>query len=70
MNLAFRKDLLKSYKLLNVDMRYDQFKETFMQVLDCYAPKKTKIVRGNNEPFMNKVLSKAFMHRSKLKNRL
>ena len=26
------------------------------------------MVRGNNAPFMNKILSKAFMHRSKLKN--
>ena len=39
-----------------------------MKVLDWHAPKKTKTVRGNNAPFMNKVLSKAFMHRSKLKN--
>ena len=30
---------------------------------------KKKIVRGNNAPFMNKTLSKAFMHRAKLKNR-
>ena len=30
---------------------------------------KKKIVRGNNAPFMNKNLSKAFMHRSKLKNK-
>ena len=40
-----------------------------MQVLNWHAPKKTKVVRGNNSPFINKVLSKAFMHRSKLKNR-
>ena len=26
-------------------------------------------MRGNNAPFMNQTLSKAFMHRSKLKNR-
>ena len=30
---------------------------------------KKKVVRGNNAPFMNRTLSKAFMHRSKLKNR-
>ena len=29
---------------------------------------KQRIVRGNNQPFMNKTLSNAFMHRSKLKN--
>ena len=26
-------------------------------------------MRGNNAPFMNKTLSKAFMHRARLKNR-
>ena len=30
---------------------------------------KKKFLRGNNAPFMNKTLSKAFMHRSKLKNK-
>ena len=49
-------------------MKYDEFKQTFMKVLDCHAPKKTKVVRGDNAPFINKALSKAFMHRSKLKN--
>ena len=29
---------------------------------------KKKLIRGNNAPFMNQILSKAFMHRSKLKN--
>ena len=30
---------------------------------------KKKFIRGNNAPFMNKSLSQAFMHRSKLKNK-
>ena len=50
-------------------MSYDDFKEIFMKVLNLYAPMKRKIVRGNNATFMNKNLSKAFMHRSKLKNK-
>ena len=50
-------------------MSYDDFKEIFMKVLNLYAPMKKKIVRGNNAPFINKTLSKAFMHRSKLKNK-
>ena len=49
-------------------IQYDEFKHIFMKVLDWHAPKKTKTVRGNNAPFMNKVLSKVFMHRSKSKN--
>ena len=50
------------------NMRYDDFKEIFMKTLDKHAPRKTKILRGNNAPFMNKILSKAMMHRSRLKN--
>ena len=42
-------------------------KDIFMQVLNDLAPKKQE-VGGNTQPFMNTVLSKAFMHRSKLKN--
>ena len=37
-----------------------------MTFLNTYSPMKKKI--GNNAPFMNKTLSKEFMHRSKLKN--
>ena len=50
-------------------MSYDDFKEIFMKVLNLHAPMKKKLVRGNNAPFMNKDLSKAFMHRSILKNK-
>ena len=48
-------------------MKYDEFKECFMNALDKHAPIKKKTLRGNNAPFMNKTLTKAFMHRSKLK---
>ena len=59
--------------LLNIDnasMNREKFKDIFMQILNKYAPMKKKCIRGNNAPFMNKTLCKAFMHRSKLKNRL
>ena len=49
-------------------MTYDQFKDIFMATLDWHAPLKKKAVRGNSAPFMTKTLSKAFMHRSKLRN--
>ena len=49
-------------------MNYDDFKEIFMTTLEKHAPSKTKILRGNNAPFMSKKLSKEIMHRSKLKN--
>ena len=41
----------------------------FVSAWNSHAPVKKKVVRGNNAPFMNRTLSKAFMHRSKLKNR-
>jgi len=46
----------------------DKFKNIFNEVLDNHAPQKQKVVRGNNAPFMNKILSKEFMKRARLKN--
>ena len=40
-----------------------------MAILNKHAPMEKKFIRGNNAPFMNKTLSQAFMHRSKLKNK-
>ena len=65
----FRNELLKNLQMFDKNiLSYDKFKEIFLLVLNQHAPKKQKIVRGNNAPFMNKKLSKAFMHRAKLKN--
>ena len=47
----------------------DSFKKYFMSTLNKHAPIKEKLVKGNNAPFMNKTLSKAFMLRAKLKNK-
>ena len=38
-----------------------------MEELNKLAPIKSKTIRGNNAPFMNKTLRKAIMHRSRLK---
>ena len=66
----FRHDLSSALSnLLNEDTNYDDFKKVYIDMLDLHAPMKKKFVRGNNAPFMNKTLSKAFMHRSKLKNK-
>ena len=54
----FRNDLIwKLDNLYDEIINYDYFKSIFMKVLDKHAPS-------------NNFLSKAFMHRSKLKNRL
>ena len=39
-----------------------------MLVLNKHTPMKKMNIRGINAPFMNKILSKAFMHRARLKN--
>ena len=65
----FRNDLKNCLQNCNHEtIQYDEFKDIFMKVLNYHAPTKQRVVRGNNQPFMNKTLSKAFMHRSKLKN--
>ena len=67
---SFRTSLRNSLnRLMNENSTYKDFKEIYMKVLNIHAPQKKKIVRGNSAPFMNKILSKAFMHRAKLKNR-
>ena len=40
-----------------------------MRALDVCAPKKTKYVRANNSPFLNKNISKRIMTRSRLRNK-
>ena len=47
---------------------YSSFKDMFKKVVDKHAPMKSKLIRGTHAPFMNKELSKAIMHRSRLKN--
>ena len=52
----------------NSDM-YSTFSDIFRSVLDRHSPLKWKMIRGNQEPFMTKQLSKAIMNRCKLRNR-
>ena len=50
-------------------MTIDIFIALFKEVLDRHAPSKKKMIRGNQAPFMNKTLSKAFMTRARLRNK-
>ena len=52
-----------------LDIQYDKFEEVFMGRLNEHAKMKVKIVRANSAPFMNKILSKAVMSRSRLHNK-
>ena len=66
--LELSNELLLNCELNNIT--YAEFKHIFMRVLNQHAPLKTKIIRANNAPFMNKSLRKHIMTRSRLKNKL
>ena len=46
---------------------YKNFESIFMKTLEENAPIKTKIIRGNNKPHMNRTLCRAIMKRSTTK---
>ena len=66
--VVFR-DELKEELIRTQVITIDDFIAIFKKVLDRHAPSKKKIVRGNQAPFMNKTLSKAFMTRARLRNK-
>ena len=55
------------HKLNNCSKKYKNFEKTFENVLNAHAPKKTKFLRGNQKPHVDKNLHKAIMKRSELK---
>ena len=64
---SFKEDL--SDVLAACTNSYETFEDAFKTFLDKYASKKKKWLRGNNKPHVNKMLRKAIMKRSKLKNK-
>ena len=69
----FMKDLQKlpfinCKQIENKDAAYDLFKNLFKTIVDQHAPLKIEFIHGTHAPFMNKELSKAIMHKSKLHN--
>ena len=63
----FRMDL--ENKLEKCPKHHENFEKTFVNVLDAHAPRKTKVLRGNHKPHVDKNLRKAIRKRSKLKNK-
>ena len=55
---------------LNVDDAYEHITKTFRAIVDKHAPLKTKILRGNTAPFMNRDLRKGIYTRSRLQKKL
>ena len=66
----FRRELLKALNCHNKrGMTYDIFEGIFVRLHSSHAPLKEMYVRANGASFMNKTLSKAFMTRSRLRNK-
>ena len=67
---------LEDVKLKNLSRKTDDSNENyeflsyqFQSVINKHAPLKTKIVQGNNFPFVNKSLRKEIYKRSALRNK-
>ena len=60
-------DILCNVKSGTID--YDTFETVCIELLKRHAPLKEKYLRANNQPFMNKSLSKAVMTRTRLRNK-
>ena len=48
----------KCLKIRDSEVAYESFKDTFLSITNKHAPLKTKMLRGNQVPFMTKELSK------------
>ena len=64
---AFHTDLQS--KLEEGPKVYQNFGETFLRVLDAHALRKTRVLRGNHKPHVDKNLCKAIMKRLILKRK-
>ena len=68
-NHKFRNTSVKELSLTNTwNKDISNFIDVCVGSLDKHAPFKKKYTRGNHLPFINKELSKAITHRSKLRN--
>ena len=70
-NDNFREHLLSALAMENrdTDNGLGKFLIVCVKTLDRFAPYKKKYLRGNNMPFINRSLSRAFMRRSQLRSK-
>ena len=54
----------------NPNQNYNVLSNRFLEVVNVHAPLKTKIVRGNDAPFVDKQLRKAIYTRTRLRNKI
>ena len=62
----FQSELINELNSRNL-YEYCAFEKSFVEVLNNHAPKKRKILRGNQKPDVNKTLHSATMKCSQLK---
>ena len=62
----FKLDIFNSMSAMRT---HAAFENNFVLILDKHAPRKTKILRGNQKPHFNENLQKQIMIRSRLKTR-
>ena len=69
-NESYRNELVADFSKQNFEENsLEKFLEVLNKVLDKHAPRKSKFVRGNHSPFMNRELSKAIITRTRLRNK-
>ena len=61
--------LLDFDEICSSDNAYSTLSRKVSETIDKHAPLKTKLLRGNNAPFMTKELRKAIMTRSRHTNK-
>ena len=70
-NDRFRKNLISHLSTENIRVEFngmEKFLQICIKALDELAPQKKKYSRGNNMPFINETIKKAFMTRTHLRN--
>ena len=65
----FTYDLNIAFITHQKSLSYENFENIYLSVLDKHTPCKTKFIRANEAPFMNKELKNSVMVRSRLRNR-
>ena len=62
------KDILKTTHNGDI-VSYESFLSICQRVLDSRTPKKQKYIRSNHSPFINRIILKAIMDRSRFRNK-
>ena len=66
----FWQELQRNFSNIDDKLNSENLETNFKNTLYKHAPLKTKTVRSNNAPYMNKAPSKAIMNRSRLKKQI